>query len=86
MILGTRSKDTSTKGFDAYEFLSMELWDEKAKGDWSFIAENTDGNQNPDIAGLDVVIRGTGNDQYKEEEDSSRFLAKIFKLILKYSY
>ena len=67
MILGTRSKDTSTKGFDAYEFLSMELWDEQAKGDWSFIAENTDGNQNPAIAGLDVVIRGTGNDQYKEQ-------------------
>ena len=65
MILGTRSKDTSTKGFDAYEFLSMELWDEQAKGDWSFIAENTDGNQNPAIAGLDVVIRGTGNDQYQ---------------------
>ena len=70
MILGTRSKDTSTKGFTAYEFLSMELWDEQAKGDWSFIAENTDGNQNPSIAGLDVVIRGTGNDQYKEQVDA----------------
>lgn len=70
MILGTRSKDTSTKGFDSYEFLSMELWDEKAKGDWSFIAENTDGNLNPAINGLDVVIRGTGNDQYHEIEDT----------------
>ena len=68
MILGTRSKDMSTKGFDAYEFLSMELWDENAKGDWSFIAENTDGGQTPpEISGLDVVIRGTGNDQYQEE-------------------
>ena len=72
MILGTRSKDMSTKGFDAYEFLSMELWDENAKGDWSFIADNTDaGNDAPIISGLDVVIRGTGNDQYQETDKAA---------------
>ena len=65
MILGTRSHDQSNKGFDKYEFLTMELWDEKAIGLWNFhaIAVRA-GCSLPKIDGLDIRIRGTGNDQY----------------------
>ena len=64
MILGTGSHDQNTKGFDKYEFLTMELWDENPIGLWYFhsiVVRN--GCTKPTIDGLDIRIRGTGNDQ-----------------------
>ena len=57
MILTKRSKDSTTRGFDKYEFLTMELWDEEPNGEWKFIADSAD--RAPDITHLEIVIRGT---------------------------
>lgn len=47
--------------------MSVELWDEKALGEWKFTIENTDKNQGgyPRIFELDLHLTGTGNDQYE---------------------
>ena len=57
MILTKRSKDSTTRGFDKYEFLTMELWDENPNGEWKFIADSAD--RAPDITNLEIVVRGT---------------------------
>ena len=57
MILTKRSKDSTTRGFDKYEFLTMELWDENPNGEWKFIADSAD--RVPDITNLEIVVRGT---------------------------
>jgi subtilisin-like proprotein convertase family protein len=41
MILGKRSHDYSGSGFSAYEFLTMELWDENPIGNWEFIVRTS---------------------------------------------
>ena len=40
-ILGTRSHDYSSAGFNAYEFLTVEMWDEDPNGEWQLIIKNT---------------------------------------------
>ena len=57
MILSKRSRDSTSRGFEKYEFMTMELWDESANGEWKFIADSAD--RAPDITYLEVVIRGT---------------------------
>ena len=46
----------------------MELWDETPIGEWIFHASTVQGGCSvPTIDGVDVRIRGTGDDQYKKE-------------------
>ena len=40
MILGTRSHDYSSAGFTAYEFLTVEMWDENPNGQWELQITN----------------------------------------------
>ena len=46
--------------------MTVQLWDEKAIGDWTHVVENTNqkNGKYPKIFELDLHIRGTGNDQY----------------------
>ena len=66
-ILDTRRSDYSRKRLEEDHFMSVELWDEKALGEWKFTIENTDKNQGgyPRIFELDLHLTGTGNDQYE---------------------
>ena len=65
-VLDTRKYDYSTKRLDEDHFMTVQLWDEKAVGDWTLIVENTNqkNGKYPKIFELDLHIRGTGNDQY----------------------
>ena len=45
MFLGTRSHDYSSAGFNNYEFLTVELWDEDPTGKWELQITN----KNPKI-------------------------------------
>ena len=65
-VLDTRKYDYNTKRLDEEHFMTVQLWDEKAVGDWTLVVENTNqkNGKYPKIFELDLHIRGTGNDQY----------------------
>ena len=66
IILDTRRYDKTSKRLENDHFMSVELWDEKALGNWTFSIENTSPKQGhyPRIFELDLHLTGTGNDQY----------------------
>ena len=74
MILSKRSRDSTSRGFEKYEFMTMELWDESANGEWKFIADSAD--RAPDITYLEVVIRGTSKLPAETSEVSSEVSTK----------
>ena len=71
MLLTRRSRDSTTRGFDKFAFMTMELWDEKADGEWKFITDSAD--HAPDITFLQIVIRGTV-EMESSESDNCKFV------------
>jgi len=67
MLLTRRSRDSTTRGFDKFAFMTMELWDEKADGEWKFITDSAD--HAPDITFLQIVIRGTVEMESSESDN-----------------
>ena len=61
MILSKRSRDTtSQRGFTKYEFLTVELWDEPAAGEWKLYANSPD--RAPELTYFELIVRGTRKD------------------------
>jgi len=72
MILGERAHDYSSKGFQNFPFMTVHFWDEAPYGEWILNVHSTGPNDKGILKKFELVIHGTGDDQWTEDDRNLR--------------
>ena len=85
LFLGERAHDYSSKGFQNFPFMTVHFWDEAPYGEWILNVNSTGPNDKGvadiilhlcNVLGIlkkfELVIHGTGDDQWTEDDRNLR--------------